>query len=81
MPQVWQRFDEGGQSCHSWQDVLGHSVTAMSIVALALVLLAIVVLLAAVAVTVHRDGYGSVPPPRSHLGWDEAPDRLGGRLV
>jgi len=53
----------------------------MTIIALALVLLAIVVLLAVVAVTVHHDGYGSVPPPRSHLGWDEAPDRLGGRLV
>ena len=78
---MWQRIDGQRQIGHSWQDLHGHSVAAMSILALALVLLAVVVLIAAVAVTVHSDGYGSVPPPRSHLGWDEAPDRLGARLV
>jgi hypothetical protein len=53
----------------------------MSIVALVLVLLAVVLLAVAVAAAVHRDGYGTVAPPRSHRGWDDTSYPFGGRLV
>ena len=53
----------------------------MNLVVLLLVLLALVLLAAAVAAAVHRDGYGTVPPPRSHRGWDDTSSPFGGRLV
>ena len=52
----------------------------MSILVLVLVLVALLLLAGAVVAAVRHDGYGSVPPPRSHVGWDEA-SPFGARLV
>ena len=80
MQSVWQKLDAQRRFRHSWRDLHVRSVTAMNIVVLVLVLLALVLLVAAVAVLVHRDGYGVVPPPRSHRGWDDGVLPFGGRL-
>ena len=78
---MWQEMYAQRHFSHSWQDRHVRSVTAMNILVLVLVLLALGLLAAAVAAAVHRDGYGSVPPPRSHRGWDDVSSPFGGRLV
>jgi hypothetical protein len=53
----------------------------MSIVAIVVVLSLLVLVAVALATVVHRDGYGTLPPPRSHPAWDEGTTLAGPRLV
>jgi hypothetical protein len=43
----------------------------MSIVAVVLVLALLAALAVALAVVVHRDGYGTLTPPTSQRSWDD----------
>ena len=78
---MWQEVDGKGQNSHSWHDVDSRSFPAMSIVVVVLVLSVLVLLVAALAVVVRHDGYGTLPPPRSHPSWDDGAPLSGGGLA
>jgi hypothetical protein len=62
---TWQKINVRWHSCHSWHDVDGVMITAMTY------LLIIIVIAAALAVwtidLLLHDGRGPAAPPRSHL--------------
>jgi len=68
---LWQKIDETGRICHSWQKPSESMITAMTIAAiLALAFLFLPALGLYLAVMIRNDGYG-LPlqhhePPRSH---------------
>jgi Na+-transporting methylmalonyl-CoA/oxaloacetate decarboxylase gamma subunit len=53
----------------------------MSLVAVVLVLSLLVLLVVSLLAVIRRDGYGTVPPPRSHPSWDDATTLPTSRLV
>jgi hypothetical protein len=59
MRQVWQEFDEPGQHCQLWRDLMVRTVSAM--ILLVSVLLLTVPAMVATVVAVRSDGYGSRP--------------------
>lgn len=61
----WQKINALWHYCHWWLESIGTRITAMFGIVLALI--ALLVLVAALVHAVARDGYGTTPPPRSHL--------------
>ncbi len=63
---AWQEINACWHFCHWWQESEQTRVTAMILLVAALLVLTLTITIALVR-TVRRDGYGSRPPPRSHL--------------
>ena len=62
---MWQKINVGWHSCHSWQDLAGGMITAMTFL---IILLVVAAVLAAGAVRlVLHDGQGPQRPPVSHF--------------
>ena len=65
LPQVWQKINERWHSCHSWRDLDGSSITAMTYF---IILLVIAAVMAAKTIDLLRhDGRGYAAPPSSHF--------------
>jgi hypothetical protein len=61
----WQKINVLWHYCHWWPDSVGTRITAMFVILVATI--ALLGLLIALVRAVARDGYGTTPPPRSHL--------------
>ena len=65
LPQSWQKINERWHSCHSWRDLDGSSITAMTYF---IILLVIAAVMAAKTIDLLRhDGRGPAAPPSSHF--------------
>ena len=65
VPHLWQKINEGWHSCHSWRDVDGGSITAMTYF---IILLVIAAVMAAKTIDLLlHDGRGPAAPPSSHF--------------
>jgi hypothetical protein len=62
---LWQKINVQWHSCHSWHDLDGGMITAMTFL---IIVLAVAAVLATQAVTMLlHDGRGPAAPPRSHV--------------
>ncbi len=58
-------------SCHSWHDVTGATLSAMTTLLVLSALLLLLGLVATLLGAVRGDGYGHRPPPASHWSDDD----------
>jgi hypothetical protein len=65
LPHFWQEINELWHSCHSWRDLDGGMITAMTY--LIMLLLVAAVMIAETIRLLFHDGRGPQRPPRSHF--------------